>query len=515
MVKSFFGARKWTLWISLIILFGFGLAIRLYDLTDPPLDFHATRQLHSVLMARGMYYENLVGIPDWQRQAAVEMWKAEGLIEPPIMERLTAFTYQLAGGEYLWIPRLYSIFFWLLGGMALFLLARDLSGIDGGIVALAYYLFIPYGAIASRAFQPDPILTMAIIFALWAGNKWYKNPSWRWAIVAGLLSGFAILIKSTAVFFIGGAWVGLVLASAGIRKAIKNPQVWVIALLTITPYAIFHIYGVYITGLLTSQFSLRFFPRLWIDPVFYLRWNGQLSSVLGFEWFLLSLIGLLAFRDRIHRYLLLGIWVGYFLYGMTLSFHISTHDYYQLPAIPIVGLGLAAGADVLLRNLRGPKWLLFSTVLGVVLFSVVIKGWDVRVTLKRNDYRNEPLIWQQIGAKLGQDSSVIGLTHDYGYRLEYWGWKRVTNWMTVGDMDYRVLAGQTFDINALFKEQAEGKDYFVVTLLGELDAQPDLKQLLYDNYPILEKSDDYIIFDLQHPFKSTSWLWKNTCLLPS
>ena len=35
-----------------------GLAIRLYDLTDPPLDFHPARQFHSAIIARG-YFEQM------------------------------------------------------------------------------------------------------------------------------------------------------------------------------------------------------------------------------------------------------------------------------------------------------------------------------------------------------------------------------------------------------------------------------------------------------------------------
>ena len=44
-----------TIWILLIL--GLGLAIRLFDLTDLPLDFHPTRQLRSAIIARGMYAE--------------------------------------------------------------------------------------------------------------------------------------------------------------------------------------------------------------------------------------------------------------------------------------------------------------------------------------------------------------------------------------------------------------------------------------------------------------------------
>jgi len=40
--------------MALVLLFGTALAIRLYDLTDLPLDFHPTRQLVSVNNGGGL-----------------------------------------------------------------------------------------------------------------------------------------------------------------------------------------------------------------------------------------------------------------------------------------------------------------------------------------------------------------------------------------------------------------------------------------------------------------------------
>ena len=46
---------RWErLTLSLLLLLGLG--IRLYDLTDAPLDFHPTRQLRGALIAPGIYY---------------------------------------------------------------------------------------------------------------------------------------------------------------------------------------------------------------------------------------------------------------------------------------------------------------------------------------------------------------------------------------------------------------------------------------------------------------------------
>ena len=53
---SFFSSRAIRV-AALVILFSTALAIRLYDLTDLPLDLHPTRQLLSVIKARALYFE--------------------------------------------------------------------------------------------------------------------------------------------------------------------------------------------------------------------------------------------------------------------------------------------------------------------------------------------------------------------------------------------------------------------------------------------------------------------------
>lgn len=489
---------KWWIWVALIVVFFFGLTGRFYDLDDAPLDFHPTRQLHSMLIARGMYYENLEGAPAWQRELAVGQRQAEGIIEPPIMERFSALLYRVVRQDDLRVPRVLSILFWTLGGIGLWLLLKDLVGGEGVVVGLAYYMVLPYALYASRAFQPEPLMTGAIIWAWWGMLKWYKQHTWKWTIIAGLLAGFAIFVKSPAVFFIAPAWLGLILTDQGLLKAIRNRQVWVLVLLTILPYALYHVYGVYIAAFLGSQFSLRFFPELWKDVFHYLQWTDMIDKTLGLEFVIIAFLGTLVIREKALRVLFLCVWLGYFLYGMVFSYHIITHDYYQIPFVPVVALGLAAGAAVLFSNIKVKRWFFYLLLSGVLFFWMAINFWDARMTLKHSVYKEEPAFWSMLGEKL-QNGAVISITPDYGYRLAYWGWKTSENWMSLGDFTYRELAGQELDKASLFHETVQGKDYFLVTNFSEFDRQLDVKKVLYEGYAILDSEERYVIFDLQQP----------------
>jgi hypothetical protein len=41
-----------------------------------------------------------------------------------------------------------------------------------------------------------------------------------------------------------------------------------------------------------------------------------------------------------------------------------------------------------------------------------------------------------------------------------------------------------------------------VTMFGELDNQPVIKDYLYNHFPIYAQTDEYVIFDLQNPLEA-------------
>ena len=486
-------------------MFTLGLGIRLYDLTDQPLDFHPTRQLRSAIIARDMYFENLPSAPLWKQQLAAEQLGSYNIIEPPILERLVAWTYDLIGSDSVWVARIYSSLFWLIGGVALFALVQRMTSADGGVIALAYYLFLPFGIIASRSFQPDPLMIMMIILALWAIYRWHQLRSWKSAWLAGGLAGLALFVKAVALFPVLVGFLALVLFSKGFRSAVKDPQVWVVGILSILPMLAYHFYGTFIVGTLESQFEGRFFPEMWLDPAFYVRWVQTASNLIGFGAILAGIFGLFLFSRSDQRAFGVGLWGGYFIYGMTFPYHINTHSYYQLPLIPIVAISIAPLAWRGMKEMiqLKPAWLVNVGFLGLLLFGISVKVWDVRVELVRDNYRNEPAYWQEIADTLGRDSSVVALTHDYGNRLVYYGWITPQIWLPSGHLEkYRQLrGGAPINVQNWFKEITGNKDYFLVTLMNQLNKQPELKEILYDNYAIYAQGDGYVIFDLHHPIR--------------
>jgi hypothetical protein len=493
----FFGSRK-SLIFALTVTFLLAAGIRFYDLTDLPLDFAPTRQLFSALKARGMYYAMLPAdsaVPQWQRDLAVRQWQSMQAIEPTVIETLTALTYRLTG-EHLWIARVYSSLFWVLAGILLFLLAQELTSTEGAFISVLFYLFLPYGVIASRTFQPDPLMVALIVAGAWAMVRWANTRTLKWAIVAGLLNGLALFVKNVAVFPLALAALALVL-EFGLVKSLKDRQTWVLAALSILPTALYTLYGLLVAGFLGQQFAFRFFPQLWSDPGFYLRWKGQIDGVIGFGAFASAVAGVFVARRRAMAFLT-GLWAGYFVYGMTFAYHITTHDYYQMLLIPIVAVSLAPVAQTLFEAAasRGGGWFTRAALSALIALVVFIQVWNVRVELVRDDWRPDAEFWTALGEKLGQPGPVLTIAQDYGYRLAYWGWQEVDSWYDSGDLDVRALDGRQIDLLQRFQEQAAGKHFLVVTQSGKLDLQPEIKAYVYKTYPIYAEGQGYLIFDL-------------------
>lgn len=485
--------------ILLVFLLLVGMGVRLLDLTDPPLDIHPTRQLHSALMARGYYYETVSDAPDWMIRTAAQQAKREAVIEPPILERLTAWGYQLTGGENVWIARLLSSVFWVTAGLAVYSLAKKLTNADGGLLALGAYLLMGYGVQASRTFQPDPLMVSLMAAAWWAFYIWREKSTWRWAITAGVISGLAIFVKNSVVFFLAAPYVLLVL-EPGWKAALRNKQVWAVAVLTIAPALGYTIYGTYIAGFLSQQFNFRVFPNLWFELANYSRWFKQVLDTAGLPALLMGIAGIPLLRSGRPMRFVLGIWLGYILYGLTFAYHIGTHDYYQLPFLAVLSISMAPLALVLLSGWKNitPRAFWKYAPFAAAILMVLAGFWSGRLTLLKDDYRAEPAFWLLLGDRL-RDYPVIGLTQDYGYRMAYYGWDSIENWPGSGDLTLRQMAGKDKgDILELLEKNIAGKHYFLVTWFDDFDRQVEVRDYL-DAHFTVEAGAGYRLYDLTHP----------------
>jgi len=71
---------RW-IWITVALL-TLGAGLRLFDLTDQPIDFHARASCAGAIVARGIYYRILPGVDPALRQQAQAFSASTGQYEP-------------------------------------------------------------------------------------------------------------------------------------------------------------------------------------------------------------------------------------------------------------------------------------------------------------------------------------------------------------------------------------------------------------------------------------------------
>jgi 4-amino-4-deoxy-L-arabinose transferase-like glycosyltransferase len=490
--------RPGVKFLAVFLVFCFGLLLRVERLTTPPLDFLSGRQLRSAIIARGMYCTLVPCADPVHRKSAIAMWKNEDIYEPQINERLVSTTYLLTGKEFLWISRLWGAFYWLTGAIFLYDLARRMTSVDGALIAVGYYAIQPFIVIAGRSFQPEPFATMWAILAVYSMYRWAESRQWKWVILTGILGGMAILIKIVAVFPVVMIFTWITLRSWGFKRIFHDLQIWTIVLFLISIPSIYY-FGM--IGNRSSSFfdfwTLSFLNRL-IQPAFYVGWLKFLHGLFSLTVIFIGLASALTLQP-LGRAVILGWWTGYILYGFFLPVQVTTHDYYNLILAPAVALSLAAAGDMIFTRLSKQQGIWRMVIALISLIALFYPFWITFsiIRSKSADLQYEAMGWQEIGREIPQDGSLIGLTHDYGNRLRYYGWREITPWpysfdinlkgdVDLGDEDYRKM----------FNEATSGKKYFVVTEFNELDAQTQLKEILYNNFPIIQEAAGYIVFDL-------------------
>ena len=483
--------------LFLILVFLAGFAIRVYDLQDPPLDFHAVRQLRSALISRSVYYQlDKTLDPDLRQKALVTASLEE--YEPPIFEQIVGLTYFLIGSEKLWVSRIYLALFWSIGGWFLYLLLRRTASFYAALCSLAVYFSLPFSVIASRSFQPEPWMVMWILIAAYSILRWSETRSWKWAVIAGLTGGMAVLVKAVAILFVAGMVAFTSFLSIGIKKFFRSAQFWVLTLLTLAPASI------YLLSLQQGRSSS--FLSFWIgslswlilEPEFYADWLAMIKTLSGLSLLAAAVIGAFLSQKDL-RPILLGGWFGYVLYGLIFPYQYTTHEYYHLPLVALLALSLGPVFESILQKLSGQIWVWKAGVAGVILFSSFYSLYVSRSILYADNYEFEPYSWELVGESIPQESNFIALTSDYGMRLRYYGWRIGASWPSGADLNLKALgSSEEYNFQAYFDELTQGKDYFLVTALSEFDSQQDLKDFLYEHFPVYKEGNGFILFNLQN-----------------
>jgi 4-amino-4-deoxy-L-arabinose transferase-like glycosyltransferase len=485
------------------------LLVRLQAITAPPLDFAPARQTYDALGARIIYLDASHQLPGGKRAVLDQVRRQVPQIEPPVMEHLAAAGYRLVGSEQLWIPRLISVMFWLVGGGFVYRLAARLSRKPGPLISLALYLLLPFGIFGSRSFQPDPLMVMLSLGAFVAVVRFHERPSTKNLGLASGASALATLSKpAIPIFFLWGLFLALAIARQGLRRAVSSPYSLAFAAISFAPAAAYYVWGTVVNGFLRGHTTSSLDPTLLIQPSFWRGWMGMIASVVAYplnglsgivgliiDLALISLVvlGLITTRSREGVALLSGLWIGYFVFGLAFTTHISTHSYYSLPLIPIIALSLAPVAVAACERLRGASRVAQASLALVCCLGAAGAALKVEERLWSRDYLRQVEVYQQVGTVVGHTTAAVHVDPSYDAPLLYYAW--IASSPLYYPEGQRLQPSQIQQRLRQIETESGRPRFLIITAVTELQTQPRLRAFVR-RLPVVSRTRDYSIFAL-------------------
>lgn len=464
--------------ILVILLLAVGGWLRTYRLNAPLADWHSWRQADTAAVARNFVQDNF-NLLYPQSDSFLALNEAQlpnpnryFINEFPLYNGLVALIYQSFGVSVAY-GRLVSIFFSLVGALALYGLVRIQIGVGSALLTLAYYLALPYNVYYSRVFMPDPTFVALSILSLYWCVQWVKSTraSFGWALM--LTFAAAMLVKPYAIFM-AIPMLYWVFVNWGV-SVFRRPQAYLVALGSFAP-------------LLLWRYHYSLHPEASFASAWLLNGDGIRFKGAFFRWLIFDRLNRLIFATGGFALFIAGLFSShgkkntslFFVWTLAILLYMTVfakgnvnHDYYQLPIVA-PGIVLAVlGATSLIK--LGKHWLQKMLNVGIVISLVALSlafGWfEVRGYFNINN----PAIVEAghyvdqvtpkdalVIAPYGGDPTFLYLTNRHG-------------WPVGGDAE---------------KRMADGATYYVTT------SKEDEYARLKKTYTLVYENDDFALIKL-------------------
>lgn len=269
--------------------------------------------------------------------------------------------------------------------------------------------------------------------------------------------------------------------------------------------------------------SAKVVPQLLLEAFFWEGWLRQIGFVVGYVALIGALVGVLLSRSGLLRTLMIGLWSGYFLFGLVFTFHIHDHTYYSLQLIPVVALCLGPIADLIVKQLnqmvdglgqvgwRGyGRVIVLALSVSALILSVVEHRQSISEIAEQDrtasKYAHRIAMYQEIGDAANHSNRTLVLWRnaaDSGYALMYHGRLSGYTWPLPYELEVKrkwwrmrdeMSTEERFD--ALYSEHSP--EYFIFSKKWWKSKHYEhLRNLLTESFPMTATDDDYVVFDLK------------------
>lgn len=453
---------------------------RLYRINNPVGDWHSWRQADTAAVARNFAQGrfNLL-YPQSDSLMALNLQRLANpdrlfINEFPFYNAIVAVLYRQFGVHEVY-ARLVSVGFASLGAVFLFWLVKDLFGNKIALVASLFYALNPYNVYYGRVIMPDPTFISLSIISLYLLIHWLKSNRLTLALLFSFTFALSMLVKPYAVFMLL-PMVYWAFTQKGI-KLLKNKQLYLMALISFLPilawryYYSLHPEANFDTTWLFNRTNIRF-TGAFFRWLIYDRLNRLIFATGGF---VLLIIGLLrSYLDK--KKALIFVWfLSVAAYMTIFAMGNVTHDYYQLPLLPVGSILVAFGFWAIIDQAKTPlsKWLNPAIALVLLSLSFAFGWYEVRGFFNIN-HPEIVTAGQAVDRLTPKDALVIAAYNSdpaFLYQTNRHGWPDGV------DIEAKVQQGATHYVSVNYDNVA---------------------QYLASKCLVLEKTTEYIIIEVDH-----------------
>ncbi len=409
-MQAFVTRMKTDRWLmALAAIFLIGLALRLWGVTQPLLDFHSWRQTLTATVAKNFY----LGDMNLFRPAtnwAVEYYE----FEFPIYTYSVALLYKLFGFHDS-LGRVVSIAFGL-GSMALLhLLTKRFFGRSAALFATGLFAVLPMAVYYTRTFMPEPAMLFFSIAGLYCFSRWLDFERWSDFFLAAAAFSLAFLIKLPTLF-LGGPILFLAWLKFKGRMFLLPQFYLFLAILFVPPLLWYGHMGDLHAEAHAGQSIWLNNDKLansgvLLDYKFYklIFWTRLGEKMFAFTGFFFVLMGLATKLERREQYVFHIWFASVCVYFLIAAEGNRIHEYYQLPILP-AGCALAGKflADFFARRKDRLAWRSDWKLCAVTLMLVFIPVHSVYKLEKRLRFNTDYLtIGEKIKTHTGKEEFIL------------------------------------------------------------------------------------------------------------
>ncbi len=222
-------------------------------------------------------------------------------------------------------------------------------------------------------------------------------------------------------------------------------------------------------SLVQDQMKMRFEPQLMGSMFFWGGLSRMISRVETWPLFILAVIGAVVARERAARALLAALFIGYFAFAVAFTYHMPTHDYYHLPFLPVIAIGVA----VLFARLEAfvPRIAGTAAALALGAITLVVGTRTAWPRMEFPDAATYAQMYRDVGEVAEHDTHVLFLDPEYGFSMMYHAEVSGDSWPNVDDLAAEAIDGRApINADARFERDYAwaSPTYFIVTDLDSL-----------------------------------------------